>query len=605
MNQQLSYTTVVEMFDAVTSEYRTDPNPVLMYKAEGEFKGITYDSLRSLVSDFALGLAALGVNRGDAVAIISENRPEWVIADMAIMKLGAISVSIYPTLTAKQIEFILNDAGVRYVVVSNPFQLAKIIRILPAVPQLRTTVIISDKNGTAESNVLTYSQVLSRGKEFAAVHPEYLSGEQKKISPEDILTIIYTSGTTGNPKGVVLTHRNLVSNMRSSATCIPFNHDDIVLSFLPLSHSYERMGAYYTVMSLGGRIAYAESIESVRENLLEVRPTVVTTVPRLFERLYNRLMVQVEQGSSFQRKFFAWSVQVGKRYHSASRAGKVAPLLALEYRISDYLVFRKIRARTGGRIRFFVSGGAALPRELGEFFDAIGIVILEGYGMTESSPVISVNRIDDYKFGTVGKPIPDVEVHIAGDGEILVRGPNVMKGYWNNPAATAEVIDRDGWLRTGDIGHVDEEGFLTITDRKKHLFVSSGGKNIAPQHIEDLFLQSRFIDQFVLIGDGKMYLTALIVPEFSAVREYAARHGMTYENLDELTAKPEITALFEKEIAEIQKHLANFERVRKFTLLRNPLTIENGEITPTMKIRRKVVEARFRDAIEKMYLGVR
>jgi len=605
MNEQLSYTTVAEMFDAVMAKFHEDTKPVLMYKSDRAFRGITYDALQNLVSEFALGLASLGVKRGDAVALLSENRPEWVVADMAIMKLGAVSVSIYTTLTAKQIEFILNDAGVKYIIVSNQFQLAKVTKILPAVPQLQKTVIFTEKNGSLGENVHSYARVLERGREFGAAHPDYLRNEERKISPEDILTIIYTSGTTGNPKGVVLTHRNLVSNMRDSAKCIPFNHDDIVLSFLPLSHSYERMGAYYTVMSLGGRIAYAESIESVRENLVEIRPTVVTTVPRLFERIYNRLMIEVEQSTPLRQKFFAWSVETGKRYKLAQRARKFSPVLSLAYRIADAVVFRKIRARTGGRIRFFVSGGAALPRELGEFFDAIGILILEGYGMTESSPVISVNRLEEYKFGTVGKPIPNVQVCIAEDGEILVRGPNVMKGYWKNPAATAEVIDGDGWLHTGDIGHFDEEGFLTITDRKKHLFVTSGGKNISPQHIEDLFLQSRFIDQFVLIGDGKMFLTALIVPEFSALKEYASRNGIAYANLDDLSSKPEITALFEKEIADIQKHLANFERVRKFTLLRSPLTIENGEITPTMKVRRKVVESRFRNEIEKMYLGVR
>jgi long-chain acyl-CoA synthetase len=594
---ELEFSTLVEMFDRVTERYRQDPRPMLMQKLNGAYRGISYATMRSTVDDFALGLAALGVRRNDHVALISENRPEWVIADIGMMKLGAVNVSIYTTLTPKQIEFILNDSAAAFAIASNQFQLGKLLKIARNVPSLKTIVLIAGKSD--DPRVVAYEDALTLGKQFA--NPDYLLRESQAVRPEDDLTIIYTSGTTGNPKGVVLTHQNLVSTIKASASCIPFTHADTVLSFLPLCHSFERMAGYYTALSCGATIAYAESIETVRENLLEIRPTVVTTVPRLFERLYNRIIMQVSESSGLEQRIFHWAVATGKHYHAARRAGRTPALSALTYALADALVFAKIRARTGGRIRFFASGGAALSRELGEFFEAIGIRIIEGYGMTESSPVISVNRLDDYRFGTVGKPIPIVELKIASDGEILVRGPNVMKGYWNNPAATREAVDADGWLHTGDIGFIDPDGFLTITDRKKHLFVSSGGKNIAPQHIENMFLQSRFIEQFVLVGDGRMFLTALVVPDFTILRNHARRLGISSATDEDLVARPEIHQLLEEEMAGIQKDLANYERVRKFTLLSRPLTIEQGEITPTNKVRRKVVEENFRALIEKMY----
>jgi len=605
MTRQVQFLTIAEMFDDLTAKYFNDTRPVLMYKSEGTYKEISYAHLRNMTNDFANGLAAAAVKRGDAVAIISENRPEWVVADMGMMKLGAINVSLYPTLTPKQIEFIFNDAGVRFAIVSNQFQLSKVMKIRETVPSLQMIIILGDKNGVTDPAVQTYARIIEMGKEFGAQHPEYLLHEINKVHSEDVLTIIYTSGTTGNPKGVVLSHRNLVSNIYGAAACIPFTHEDTLLSFLPLSHSYERMGGYYTAMLLGATIAYAESIETVRENLLEVKPTVVTTVPRLFERMYNKLMMQVAEMPRFEQRIFRWASGVGKKYKFAVKGKRFMPLLSFQYAVADLLVFKKIRARMGGNIRFFVSGGAALSKEMGEFFESIGILIIEGYGMTESSPVISVNRLDDYKFGTVGKPIPNIQVRIAEDGEILVSGPSVMKGYWNNRQATDEAIDRQGWLHTGDIGHFDDEGFLTVTDRKKDIFVSSGGKNIAPQHIENLFLQNRFVDQFILLGDGRMFLTSLIVPDFTVLKDYAVKHNIDFVDEDDLVVKSEIYKLFEDEIAVIQKDLANYERVRKFTVLRHPLTIENGEITPTMKIRRKVVEERFKDIIEKMYEGVR
>ncbi|MBI4417518.1 MAG: long-chain fatty acid--CoA ligase [Ignavibacteriales bacterium] len=604
MSVVIEFSTIAEMFDRITTKYEHSGRPMLQYKAEGTYRSITHAEYRRQVERFALGLASLGVRRGDRLSIISENRPEWVVADMAMVILGVVNVPIYPTLTPKQIEFIYIDAGVRMAIVSNQMQLNKILRIRDDVKSLEKTVVMSDKGVITGNEVISFSRIYEMGDAFGQTHPDLLRASISQIKPDDLLTFIYTSGTTGNPKGVMLTHKNLVSNIKASADVIPFGETDVLLSFLPLCHSFERMAGYYTAMACGATVAYAESVETVRDNLLEVHPTIVTTVPRLFERIYNRLMKQVDSSPAVRQKIFHWAVGVGKEMAAARRAGKIPPMLKIQHGLASKLVYSKLKERTGGKIRFFVSGGAALPKMLGEFFEAVGIQIIEGYGLTETSPVLTVNRLHDYRFGTVGKPIPGVELKIAEDGEILARGPNIMMGYYNNKKATEEVIDRDGWFHTGDIGHFDEGGHLIITDRKKHLFVSSGGKNIAPQPIENLFLASKYIDQFVLIGDGRMFLTALIVPEFEVLKEYARQNGIGFESDYDLATHDSIREMYRKEIEMIQRELPAFERVRRFELLDKPLTVESGDITPTLKVKRKVVEEKYAGLIEKMYENV-
>lgn len=598
----VQFTTIPEMFQKLTATFADSRRPMLMVKRDGVYRPLTYSEVRMNAELTAFGLASLGIQRGDMVSIIAENRPEWVYADQAIAALGAISVPVYPTMTAKQNEYIFNDAGVKAVIVSNQFQLNKVLKSLPSVPTLKHIVVMNE--GAAVDGAISFSDLLKRGEEFMAKNPRHVEEARSRVKPEDLLTLIYTSGTTGNPKGVMLTHRNLCTNIIDSATCIRIEENDILLSFLPLSHSFERMAGNYTAMACGATLAYAESIETVQNNLTEVRPHIVTTVPRLFERMHSRIMKQVDAAPPKRKKIFFWAVETGRKFVRARKAGKFSPLLKLKHAVADRLVLGKIRQRLGGRIKFMISGGAALPKEFGEFFESIGITIIEGYGLTETSPVISVNRMDNYKFGAVGQPIPNVEVKIAEDGEILARGPNIMKGYWNLPEATAEVLDSDGWFHTGDIGEIDSDGFLRITDRKKHLFVSSGGKNIAPQPIENLFLSNKYIEQFVLVGDRRMFCTALVVPDFDAIKAYATDHGIPVTHNHELIRHPDINRLIEQEVEHIQKDLANFERVRKFILLAKPFTIEDGELTPTQKVKRKVVEEKYADVIDGMYQGI-
>jgi long-chain acyl-CoA synthetase len=452
--------------------------------------------------------------------------------------------------------------------------LNKILKISDKVKNLQFTIVINESDMQSDVPALyTFKDIQEMGEIFKTNHPNHLSESKKNINEDDLCTIIYTSGTTGEPKGVMLTHKNILSNVRAALNSFPIDDKDTFLSFLPLCHIFERMAGYYTCFTAGSTLSFAESIETVSQNLLEVKPTLMMTVPRLFERIHSKIIKNVSSESSLRQKIFYWAVNTGKKYASSKKNGKLSPVTATQNKLADKLVFKKIKEKTGGNLRFFISGGAALSKELGEFFEAIGIPILEGYGLTESSPVIAVNRIDDYKFGTVGKPLPGVEVKIAHDGEILARGDSIMQGYYKNKKETDATI-KDRWLHTGDIGEFDKDGFLKITDRKKHLFKTSAGKYIAPTPIENLFSASEFVDQFVLIGDKRMFLTALIVPDYEAIKEYADSHRIPYNDLEDLVKKKEVYDLFEKELTKFQKKLANFEKVRKFKLLEKPFTLE-------------------------------
>ncbi|MCL5267246.1 MAG: long-chain fatty acid--CoA ligase [Bacteroidetes bacterium] len=601
MGTAVEFNTLTEMFARLCKKYSGTGREVYRYKLEGKYVGITYDEFCSKVELFAHGLNSLGLKRGEKIAILSENRPEWPVTDLASLAIGAIDVPIFPTLTAKQIEYILDNGDVSFVVVSNTFQLNKILRIQGDVKTLRQIIMMNPKENLKDRSVIDFSEVYDLGRKSRDRHRDQFTKWLAESKPEDIATIIYTSGTTGEPKGVLLTHGNFASNIKGALDHISITDGDTLLSFLPISHSFERMAGYYTALSAGASVSYAESIETVAQNLMEVRPTLVTTVPRLFERIHATILKNIESSSTTKKKIFYWAISVGREYVAAKKRGMVGPLLRSEYLLADKLVLSKLKERTGGRIKFFVSGGAALSRELGEFFEAVGIMIIEGYGMTECSPVISANRVDDYKFGTVGKPLRNVQVKIDDDGEILTRGPHVMTGYYKDKEATREAIDKDGWLHTGDIGHFDTDGFIVITDRKKHLFVNSGGKNIAPQPIENLLQQSKFVDQIVLIGDKRRFNTALIVPDFEYLREFAKEHRLKYESEEELMNNDKISDAIKKDIDLLQKDLAKYEQVRRFRLLNTPFTIENGLLTPTLKIKRKIVEQKYVNLIDSMY----
>ena len=599
-----AFYTIPELYKYLTEDFGPKKGGhAIQRKVDNVYKGITYEELKEETDAFAFGLAALGLKKDDCVSLISENRPEWVYADFAMQLLGIINVPLYPSLTSDSIEYILNDSESKAIIVSTGFQLNKVQKVIKNCKHLRHIIILNEhEEGALAENIFTFKQIQEKGKNIQKSNPELLKKTASEIKENDVCTIIYTSGTTGEPKGVVLTHENIISNVNAVLDIFPITKEDVFLSFLPLCHIFERMGGYYTAFAAGCTVYYAESIEKVAANLQEARPTLMTSVPRLFERIQSRIIKNIESQSITKRKIFYWAIRIGNQFASAKKQGTIPIALSIKHGVADKLVFKKIRERTGGRLRFFISGGAALPKELGEFFEAVGIKIVEGYGLTESSPVITANRPDDYKFGTVGKPLPGVEVKIAADGEILARGPNIMKGYYKKKKETEETIV-NGWLHTGDIGVFDSEGYLMITDRKKHLFKTSAGKYIAPSHIENIFLASKYIDQFVLIGDKRMFLSALIVPDYEALKEYADAHKIAYTNESDLTNNEQIYKLIENDMSKLQKQLANYERVRKFALLDKPFTIETGEITPSLKIKRKVVEEKYNYLIEKMYFG--
>jgi long-chain acyl-CoA synthetase len=599
------FKTIPELFHFITGEFgQAQKKPVLRHKVEGNYVDISYNQFHDEVESFAFGLSSLGVKRHDKVAIISENRPEWAYSDFAILGLGALDVPLYPIVTSETIEFILNNSESVGIIVSTQFQLNKVLKIRKNCKKLRFIIMMNEIANSDVEDLYSFKRIQEIGKEYK-VENENLFKESSSIANEnDLCTIIYTSGTTGEPKGVMLTHKNIMSNVKGALKVFDIGPSDIFLSFLPLCHIFERMAGYYTALSAGSTIAYAESVEKVAQNLTEIKPTLMTAVPRLFERMYSKIKRNVESQPEKKQKIFNWAIEIGRSYAEAKKSTEGVPLsLKVKHKLADKLVFSKLRERTGGRMKFFISGGAALARDLGQFFEAAGILIIEGYGLTESSPVISANRENDYKFGTIGKPIPGVEVKIAKDGEILAYGPNIMKGYFNNKKETDEVL-KDGWLHTGDIGVFDAEGFLIITDRKKHLFKTSGGKYIAPTPIENLFLGSKYIDQFIIIGDRRMFISALIVPDFEALKEYADAHRIEYSDPKELTGLKQIYELLEKDLSQFQKKLANYERVRRFKILDKPFTIENGEMTPSLKLKRKVIEERYKDLVDDMYKGM-
>ena len=598
----MSFKTISEMFIKVCDKYKNS-KPAFKHKVDGEFIDVTHAQFREMVELFAVGLLNIGIRQGDRIGLVSENRLEWAIADYAIACLGAISVPIFPTLTARQEEYIFTNCEVSAIVVSNQFQLNKVLHFKENLSSLRQVIVMNENFQTSDVAAKSINYIMERAKEITSPEERkrLLNEKISKIKTDDILTLIYTSGTTGNPKGVMLTHRNIISNIIDSIEIIEFTEKDDLLSFLPWCHSYERTAGYYTGFSVGATIAIAESIETVGTNIQEIKPTLMTTVPKLLETINKKIVLNMSKESRSKQKVFNWAVDVGKRYVKATQSGKMPFGLAGKYKLADKLVFSKIREKTGGRLKKFVSGGAALSPDVCEFFLAAGLTVLEGYGLTEAAPVVSVNKMEDIEVGTIGKPLPSVEVKFADDGELLCRGPNVMKGYWRDEAATIRAIDEEGWLYTGDVGKWTERKNIKITDRKKHIIVNSGGKNIAPQPIENLLSQSIFINHVVIIGDKRDFVSALVTPDFEQLKNLAESMHIAYKNETELISNDHIVKAIKKDIDRLQQDLAKYERVRKFSLLSQPFTVENGELTPKMSIKRHVVERKYSDLIDQMY----
>ncbi|RKU17210.1 long-chain fatty acid--CoA ligase [Candidatus Poribacteria bacterium] len=586
--------TLISMFEQSIQQY--GDKPALAHKPKGgTYQDISYIELGESVDAFSRGLSALGVQKGDRIAILSENRPEWAISDFGILKTGAVNVPMFSTLTAAQVGYILKDSGSKIICVSTTEQLEKVIAIRNEVGTLEQIIIFDSIEGEPPEDVVSFEKVCERGKEANAL-------ETDGTNEDDIATIIYTSGTTGNPKGVMLTHANFLSNFNACKSLIDVDDADVLLSFLPLSHVFERLGGHYVPLFSGAKIAYAESTFTVAQNMQEVSPTVMLSVPRLYETMHDRVLRAVQAGSSLKQKIFRWGVSVGSAVSSKIQQGEnPSALLQLKQNIADKLVFAKLKAATGGQLRFFVSGGAALPQSIAEFFHAAGILILEGYGLTETSPVISLNHPEKWKFGTVGAPVPGIEVQIAEDGEILTRGPHVMKGYFNNEDATAEVIDGEGWFHTGDIGIIDDDGFIKITDRKKNIIVLSNGKNVAPQPIESQLVQSPFIDQIMLVGNERKNVAALIVPNFDALKSWASENEVDSSDIPKMLKTREVQQLIQREMRERLTDFADFEQVRRFALLEKEFSQEEDEMTPTLKLKRNVIIEKYGDLIEGMY----
>jgi long-chain acyl-CoA synthetase len=590
--------TLNDVFFGAVERHGTKP-AALRHKAGGTWHDISHGELARRVRHAALGLRELGVRPGDRVAIMSPNRPEWAIADFACLTGRCADVPVYPTLPARQAAYVLRDSGAVAVFVADAEQYAKVAETRADIPGLRHVILF--EGSAADPGVTTLRALEERGAAAQGRFPDY-ERDARAATPDDLATLIYTSGTTGDPKGVMLTHGNFTTNVLSALLRLPVGPEDSALSLLPLSHSFERMAGHYAMFHAGVTIAYAESIETVAANMGEVRPTVVLAVPRLYEKIYGRVLENAMAGSTLKRRIFFWAKKHGEAWVERVLAEQPVPAgLALRRAVADRLVFSKLRTRTGGRIRFFVSGGAPLSADIAKFFFAAGLPILEGYGLTESTPVICVNPVDRPRLGTVGPAIAGVEVRIAEDGEVLARGPNIMKGYYNKPEATREAVDADGWLHTGDIGELDADGYLRITDRKKDIIVTAGGKNIAPQPIENLVKTNTFVVNAVMIGDKRKFPIMLVVPNRDALVKWAEGRGLTAGDYDRLLAHPDAVAKVEREVMANLRDLASYETPKKFVLLAADFSIESGELTPTLKVKRRIVEQRYRDRIEQAY----
>lgn len=618
----VAFETLTDLFLNLSKKYKGTDKTAFARKPKTDepYETIPWDQVYEDAHTLAAYMIKHGIEAGDRVAILSENRYKWAVVDLAMQLIGAINVSLYTSLPPKQCEYILKDSEAKMFFVSTGIQLKKACEVFDNCDHLNRVIAFDEPNISSyldNAYVSLFEDVISEGIKELPTAGEEIDRRSKAIMPEDLATLVYTSGTTGKPKGAMLTHRNIVSNIKAAHQHIEINEQDRCLSFLPLCHSFERTAGYYAMMAAGAEIYYAESVDTVAKNMTEARPTIIISVPRLFEKIYNLVSKSVEEGSAIKQKIFAWAQKVGRKYADGQRG-----LVSIQKKVADKLVFDKLKERTGGRIRFFVSGGAALPAEIGHFFLGAGLHIIEGYGLTETSPVICCNTFGDEVMGTVGKVLPGVTVaiqrledneivaEVSGEeyptdqdsqqGEILCKGPNVMKGYWKHNKATREIIDDEGYLHTGDVGKF-VNGNIKITDRIKHMIVNAGGKNIYPGPIEDLFKTSKWIDQLVVVGERQPYMAALIVPDFETLEAHAEEEGIKYDSIEDLIQKDEVQEIYKKEVRSYSNDLASHEKIRDFRIVPNEFSVESGELTPTLKIKRRIVEDKYGHLIDDIF----
>ena len=577
----------------------------LRFKQDKVWVGITAQRLLERVRNVALGLYSHGIRKGDRIAILAESGPLWSITDYAVLSNGAVNVPIYPTQTPHQVEYILRESEPKLLFVSTARQLRRVDEALKKFPNLR----IVPFQPTAEGeNLISFNSLEEEGARLSAEQPELYEAISSDVLASDLASVIYTSGTTGEPKGVLLTHSNVTYNALASGTFLQIEPGGVMLSFLPLSHIFERM-VLYLCLYRGVQINYATGIETVASDIQDVHPTLMSTVPRLLEKIYARMQKNAADGGRLNKRIFEWSLDVARRRAQLTTMGKpLTPLLELQFEIADKLVFAKLRDAVGGKIRRMVSGGAALPSELALVFTGAGIPVLQGYGLTETSPVIAVNTLEHNRIGSVGRLLPGLEAKIAEDGEILTRGPHVFKGYFNKPEETAvaftdEVVKSERWFKTGDIGLFDADGFLFITDRKKDLIKTSGGKYVAPQMIEGMLTQSEFVEQAVIVGDKRKFVSALIVPDFERLRAWGKDQGVSTTNRQELIADRRVVDMIKADVNRLTRELADYEKVKRIGLLAEEFSIDGGELTPTLKVKRRVIEEKYGALIESLYSG--
>lgn len=622
-------TTVPQLLRNVTSHIHSEDRTFLLQKSGTVWQEISYKEVLHKADAISSYLLDLGIRKGDRLALIIDNSPEYVYYDQALQQLGAVNVSVYPTLTESEIEYILKDSNARTILVGNPFLFRKILKIAGSCPDLIRIIpafpdIDKHLNAAPEAGVIALNDVIRDGEATLDRNREAIRAAREDVRGEDLSSLIYTSGTTGTPKGVMLTHTNFVENVKVCLQQIPvINEYELFLSFLPLSHVFERTATYHVCCAKGCQIAFAQSLELLAKNMAEVRPTVMSCVPRLLERIYDKAMKNGTAGGGAKARVFLWALETGGKYRTALENGRSPGLLlGIQQKLADQLVFSKIREKTGGRLKFMLSGGAALSKTVGEFFGNLGIKVLEGFGLTETSPVMSVTEYHRQVYGTVGRIIPGIEVGIqdvetkemitvqthhtfdenfeCAEGEIVVRGHCVMKGYWNKPEETRSVIDESGWFHTGDIGRF-YKGNLQITDRIKNMLVNAFGKNIYPSPVENTYLKSPKIEQIFLIGDKREYVTAIITPSREALQEAFGLADEFFEREEQFIEDPQVIEWMEQDIRKLSNELAKFERIKNFKLKRKPFSIDSGEMTPKMSLKRKVIEKNYTAAIDELY----